>query len=1067
MHRIRAIVVACIVTGSATVAAPASALGPGSTALISRPAFDPLPAGAVNDSTIKGNGAVSDSGRFVAFDSGADGLLAAPSRFNQVFRLDRLTGQIVLVSATPSGAPGSGDSYRATISDDGMTVAYQSLAQDLVAIQTHDSDDVFARNLAAPGTQSTLVSRASNTIQGPGAASNLQSFAGQISGDGRTVLFTSTATNLSAADNDPDNSVYLRELTGVFPQTILISRADGAAGASETLGSAAASLSDDGSVATFYTSGSGLDPTVPADANGRSDVYARDVRNDLTRLVSRASGNGVAGNADSYYSALSGDGRTVAFQSSASNLAAGDANGVEDVYKRTNAFGGVAATTTLVSRAQAAAQAGNGASTQPAISRDGVSVSFTSAATDLLASPDGNGARDAFVRDGSTTRVLTRNAGGAPAGGAEQFDSPTTALSGDGAVGVFSAGADDLSALDDDDFEGVYAAGVAGGPVTHLSRPAGLADAFEGGVNASSGGASNVSADGRYVAFTSSSDSLSGDDDDHLVNGYVRDVYAGRTILVSRASGLAGAAANGDVSGIAISADGSHVAFGSHATNLSPDDPDTQTDVYVRELATGALVLASRADGAGGAKANASASVGGLDADGSRLAFSTTATNLGFGADPDNDVFVRDLAAGTTVLASRADGAAGDQANANAGGASISADGNRVGFVTTATNMGDGDADARQDAHVRDLAAGTTVLASRADGPGGAKDDGGVQDAMLSADGNHVAFSTSATNLSPDDASAFNSAYVRDLAAGTTRLASRADGAGGASVAGGIFQTRVSGDGNRVVWSQFAGDLTGEALADAPQIFLRDLAASRTLLVSRGDGASGTFFPVVNFLTSAFSISGNGHCVVVTGTPDAGFSNPQFATPDFFQLYLRTVDGECAPAPLVAAPPPARRGGTDTVAPVVSALSLLRSRFAVDRRHPTPATAAAAARRGSGRSRGRSRARNLGTEFRFRLSEAASVRIAISRETRGKRKGRRCVKPSRRLRRARSCTRLVSAGTLVRTRRPAGANRIAFSGAIGRRSLSRGSYQAVLVATDAAGNRSRARTVRFRVVRPR
>jgi hypothetical protein len=61
----------------------------------------------------------------------------------------------------------------------------------------------------------------------------------------------------------------------------------------------------------------------------------------------------------------------------------------------------------------------------------------------------------------------------------------------------------------------------------------------------------------------------------------------------------------------------------------------------------------------------------------------------------------------------------------------------------------------------------------------------------------------------------------------------------------------------------------------------------------------------------------------------------------------------------------------------------------------------------------------------------------------------------------------VARGALVRTSRPAGANRIPFTGRIGRRALARGRYVATLVATDAAGNASRPRTVRFRVVRPR
>jgi hypothetical protein len=80
----------------------------------------------------------------------------------------------------------------------------------------------------------------------------------------------------------------------------------------------------------------------------------------------------------------------------------------------------------------------------------------------------------------------------------------------------------------------------------------------------------------------------------------------------------------------------------------------------------------------------------------------------------------------------------------------------------------------------------------------------------------------------------------------------------------------------------------------------------------------------------------------------------------------------------------------------------------------------------------------------------------------------RCVRPTAALvrRRARRCTRFVAAGVLTRRSRPAGLNRIPFTGRIGRRALALGEHRLTATATDTAGNRSRARTVRFRTVRP-
>ena len=131
---------------------------------------------------------------------------------------------------------------------------------------------------------------------------------------------------------------------------------------------------------------------------------------------------------------------------------------------------------------------------------------------------------------------------------------------------------------------------------------------------------------------------------------------------------------------------------------------------------------------------------------------------------------------------------------------------------------------------------------------------------------------------------------------------------------------------------------------------------------------------------------------------------------------------------------------------MLSKVSLTRTRFRVGPRR----TAVSAAKRG--------------TMFRFTLSETARVRIAILRQARGKRQGKRCVKPTRRLRKAKRCTRLIAAGTLTRTG-AAGANRVAFSGRVGKRKLKRGRYRLALRATDAAGNRSAPKTLRFRLVR--
>ena len=145
-------------------------------------------------------------------------------------------------------------------------------------------------------------------------------------------------------------------------------------------------------------------------------------------------------------------------------------------------------------------------------------------------------------------------------------------------------------------------------------------------------------------------------------------------------------------------------------------------------------------------------------------------------------------------------------------------------------------------------------------------------------------------------------------------------------------------------------------------------------------------------------------------------------------------------------------GPPDTVAPVLSALSLTRSTFAVAH---APTALLAATRRPKPRR---------GTTIRLALSENAGVRIDVLRVATGRRAGKRCVKPTHANRRARHCTRLLRMGTLARAGKQ-GANRFAFSGRLGTRALAPGHYRLRIAATDAAGNVSKRATLRLRIVR--
>jgi VCBS repeat-containing protein len=349
-----------------------------------------------------------------------------------------------------------------------------------------------------------------------------------------------------------------------------------------------------------------------------------------------------------------------------------------------------------------------------------------------------------------------------------------------------------------------------------------------------------LSSDGRFVAFLSDASNLDPGDADAIQDVFVRDLQTATTTLVSRASGASGVKSNGNAYETAVSGDGRYVAFDSEATNLNADDADTGYDVYVRDLEAGTTTLVSRGDGATGAKGDRDSERPSLSGDGRLLAFQSGATNF----DPNDgdfvlDVFVRDLETNVNTLVSRASGAGGAPADEHCEAAAISTNGRFVAFESRASNLDPDDADHMFDVMVRDLQTDTTMLVSRASGATGAKSNGESFDIALSGDGRFAAFDSAATNLSPDDGDANQDVYVRDLQANTTTLVSRATGVSGAKSNGSAALPAVSDDGRFVAFVSDATNLDPSDGDTTPDVFVRDLLTGTTTLVSRAAGANG------------------------------------------------------------------------------------------------------------------------------------------------------------------------------------------------------------------------------------
>lgn len=269
----------------------------------------------------------------------------------------------------------------------------------------------------------------------------------------------------------------------------------------------------------------------------------------------------------------------------------------------------------------------------------------------------------------------------------------------------------------------------------------------------------SISADGRFVAFTSVAGDLTAAELDRSYQVFVRDLQAGKTTLVSVNSAGTGRGNRG--SGMpSISADGRFIAFMSHATDLTAGDTNGFIDVFVRDLQAGTTTLVS-ANSAGKNGGNGNSQEPSISAGGRFVAFMSNASDLTAGdSNGSGDIFVRDLQAGTATLVSVNSAGAGG-GNGGSGFPSISADGRFVTFTSAASDLTDNDTNDMSDVFVRDLKSGKTTLVSvNNTGASGGNLDSSYS--SVSADGRFVTFVSWADNLVGYPTAAFSDVYVRD-----------------------------------------------------------------------------------------------------------------------------------------------------------------------------------------------------------------------------------------------------------------------------------------------------------------
>jgi fibronectin-binding autotransporter adhesin len=476
----------------------------------------------------------------------------------------------------------------------------------------------------------------------------------------------------------------------------------------------------------------------------------------------------------------------------------------------------------LLSINSAGTASGNGSSQNPVVSTNGQYVAFASEATNLVAT-DANGARDVFWRDrvAGVTRLVSRT----PAGASGNGESDAPVISADGRYVAFHSRADNLVSGDTNGRYDVFVWDSQDNSVALVSRT------VAGVSGAGHSFSPRMSASGRVIAFASDAPDLAGADANGTLDAFARDLDAGVTHLVSATPG--GAAGNGSCGVPVISANGRFVAFVSLASDLAGNDTNGVDDVFVRDLQARTTVLAS-VNPAGTASGSRFSFEPNLSADGRYVAFASQATNLVATPDTNSaaDVFVRDLQLGMTKLVSV--NGSGTAAGGNAGVATLraesvspvlSADGTKVLFLSFAQDLVANDSNAKPDVFLRDHVNQTTLLISTnrfGTGTGNGSSGAGLH--AMSADGRYVAFFSEAANLGAADTNNRTDIFLRDLTANSTKIISRVSD-GGFAANGHSFQPVVSADGSTVLFASEAGNLDNRDANGTRDVF----AASTSL----------------------------------------------------------------------------------------------------------------------------------------------------------------------------------------------------------------------------------------------
>ncbi|MGQ0845793.1 MAG: TolB family protein [Sporichthyaceae bacterium] len=380
-----------------------------------------------------------------------------------------------------------------------------------------------------------------------------------------------------------------------------------------------------------------------------------------------------------------------------------------------------------------------------------------------------------------------------------------------------------------------------------------------------------LSADGRWVAFVSEANNLVPGDTNGRRDIFVRDTGSNATVRVSVDS--RGVQANHESFNPSISADGRFVAFDSFADNLVPGDRNGRFDVFLHDRRTGETRrVSTRLDGG---EAHGTSGNPVVSGDGRFVAFESGAPDMRPGGAGHVDVFVWDRETERTEWVGQGMHGTG---SGDSGAPAISHDGRFVAFTSSSPDLVPGDTNEREDIFLRDRELDLTRRVSLNSVGGESNHDS--DNAAISADGRYVAFVSQAYSLStldplPDawpkmwdpfhesdtDPNGASDVFVHDMLTGRTELVSVAltHGPGRRE----SYGPAISADGRRIAFASYAEDLVAGDTNEQRDVFVRDLDAATTTLLSVGyDGSPATG------LSYAPAISADGERTVFASEAD-------------------------------------------------------------------------------------------------------------------------------------------------------------------------------------------------------